>query len=140
MVATKFYAIPGKIIGGKFLSVMNPPEGHTQEIPLCETDYFRRLDLLSYDCGGALRGAYVTALNHKYHPEHFICREPGYGKLFGENSYYEHDGPTYYKHHYGQHPDICHDCGTAIFKEFVEIFRDGQRQKWHPELGKFPVP
>jgi len=31
--------------------------------PLCETDYFRRLDLICAKCGGALRGPHINALN-----------------------------------------------------------------------------
>ena len=37
----------------------------------CETDYFKRLDLLCARCGFALRGSYINALGKKFHLEHF---------------------------------------------------------------------
>ncbi|KAK1023672.1 Rho-type GTPase activating protein Rga1, partial [Friedmanniomyces endolithicus] len=59
-----------KIVASKFFPVPDQPPN---QYPLCETDYFRRLDLLCYACGGALRGSYITALDRKYHIEHFTC-------------------------------------------------------------------
>lgn len=74
--------------------------------PLCETDYFARLDLICAKCGQALRSSYITACGtyshdrqsdsadpagEKYHVEHFTCSECD--TLFGPNdSYYEHSG------------------------------------------------
>jgi hypothetical protein len=101
--------------------------------PLCETDYFRRLDLLCFSCGGALRGSYVTALDHKYHIDHFTCSVCP--TAFGaKDSYYEHDGNVYCHYHYStRFAQRCNGCQTAILKQFVEIFRNGQNQHWHPE-------
>ena len=45
MVAQKFYPI-------------DTPNGKQ---PLCERDYFRRLNLICAKCGQALRGSYITA-------------------------------------------------------------------------------
>ncbi|KAI9722695.1 MAG: hypothetical protein M1812_001626 [Candelaria pacifica] len=103
------------------------------EYPLCETDYFRRLDLLCFDCGGALRGSYITALERKYHIEHFTCSVCP--TVFGaQDSYYEHEGKVYCHYHYSSHfAQRCNGCQTAILKQFVEIFRQGQNQHWHPE-------
>lgn len=72
--------------------------------PLCERDYFARLDLICAKCDQALRSSYITAcgelaspcngsgadkLGNKYHVEHFTCSECDV--LFGPNdSYYEH--------------------------------------------------
>src|SRR4051794_7214683 len=53
-----------KIVASKFFPVPEKPPG---QYPLCETDYFRRLDLLCFECGQALRGSYITALDRKYH-------------------------------------------------------------------------
>jgi len=59
--------------------------------PLCETDYFARLDLICASCKQALRSSYITACGEKYHVEHFTCSECD--TLFGPNdSYYEHSG------------------------------------------------
>jgi len=49
----------GKVVAAKFF----PVDSKTgEQYPLCETDYFRRLNLLCAKCGGALRGSYITAL------------------------------------------------------------------------------
>lgn len=104
-----------------------------EQYPLCETDYFRRLGLLCHQCGGALRGSYITALDHKYHVDHFTCSLCA--TVFGaQDSYYEHDGHVYCHYHYStQFAQRCNGCQTAILKQFVEIFRNGQNQHWHPE-------
>lgn len=103
------------------------------EYPLCETDYFRRLDLLCATCGTALRGSYVTALNKKYHVEHFTCSLCD--TVFGpHDSYYEHEGQVYCHFHYSTKFAVrCHGCRRAILKQFVEISRSGTAQHWHPE-------
>lgn len=100
---------------------------------MCETDYFRRLGLLCHQCGGALRGSYITALDRKYHVEHFTCCLCS--TVFGaQDSYYEHDGDVYCHYHYStQFAQRCNGCRTAILKQFVEIYRNGQNQHWHPE-------
>jgi len=46
VVASKFFPIEG-------------PDG--KQHPLCERDYFRRLNLICAKCGMALRGSYITA-------------------------------------------------------------------------------
>jgi len=121
----------GQIVASKFFPV--DAEDGSGQYPLCETDYFRRLDLLCFECGGALRGSYITALDRKYHIEHFTCSVCPI--VFGaQDSYYEHDGKVYCHYHYStQFAQRCNGCQTAILKQFVEIFRNGQNQHWHPE-------
>ncbi|KAI9798842.1 MAG: hypothetical protein M1825_004965 [Sarcosagium campestre] len=121
----------GQIVASKFFPV-DDEDGHGQ-YPLCETDYFRRLDLLCFACGGALRGSYITALERKYHIEHFTCSVCP--TVFGaQDSYYEHEGKVYCHYHYStRFAQRCNGCQTAILKQFVEIFRNGQNQHWHPE-------
>lgn len=101
--------------------------------PLCETDYFRRLDLLCAKCGGALRGSYITALGKKFHVEHFTCSVCP--TIFGpQDSYYEHEGRVFCHFHYSTRFAIrCTGCRTAILKQFVEINRNNQDEHWHPE-------
>jgi len=55
--------------------------------------------------------------------------------IFGaQDSYYEHDGQVYCHYHYStRFAQRCNGCQTAILKQFVEIFRNGQNQHWHPE-------
>jgi hypothetical protein len=120
----------GKIVASKFFPVPDRPPG---QYPLCETDYFRRLDLLCFDCGQALRGSYITALDRKYHIEHFTCSVCP--TVFGaSDSYYEHEGSVYCHFHYStKFAQRCNGCQTSILKQFVEIYRNGQNQHWHPE-------
>ncbi len=120
----------GQIVASKFFPVPDQPPN---QYPLCETDYFSRLDLLCFACGGALRGSYITALDRKYHIEHFTCSVCP--TVFGaQDSYYEHEGGVYCHYHYStRFAQRCIGCQTAILKQFVEIFRNGQNQHWHPE-------
>ena len=117
-MASKFFPVPDQ-----------PPN----QYPLCEVDYFRRLDLLCHACGGALRGSYITALDRKYHIEHFTCSVCP--TIFGaQDSYYEHEGDVFCHYHYStKFAQKCNGCSTAILKQFVEIFRNGANQHWHPE-------
>ncbi|KAB5536547.1 hypothetical protein GE09DRAFT_971110 [Coniochaeta sp. 2T2.1] len=121
----------GVIVASKFFPADD--ENGEGQYPLCETDYFRRLGLLCHKCGGALRGSYITALERKYHVEHFTCSLCT--TVFGaQDSYYEHEGEVYCHYHYStQFAQRCSGCKTAILKQFVEIFRNGQNQHWHPE-------
>jgi hypothetical protein len=121
----------GQIVASKFFPV-DEEDGEGQ-YPLCETDYFRRLDLICHKCNGALRGSYITALDRKYHIDHFTCSVCS--TVFGaQDSYYEHDSQVYCHYHYStQFAQRCNGCQTAILKQFVEIFRNGQNQHWHPE-------
>jgi LIM domain len=118
-VASKFFPVDAEDGGGQY--------------PLCETDYFRRLNLLCHVCGGALRGSYITALDRKYHIEHFTCSVCP--TVFGaQDSYYEHEGNVYCHYHYStRFAQRCNGCFTAILKQFVDIVRNGQNQHWHPE-------
>lgn len=108
--------------------------------PLCEQCYFRRQNLLCHACDGALRGSYITALGKKYHVEHFTCSLCS--TVFGSSdSYYEHQDNIYCRYHYSTlYASQCEGCKTAILKQFVEVFRGGREQQWHPEcfmINKF---
>ena len=80
-----------------------------------------------------MRGSYITALDRKYHVDHFTCSLCS--TIFGaQDSYYEHEGNVYCHYHYStRFAQRCNGCQTAILKQFVEIFRNGQNQHWHPE-------
>ncbi len=103
-----------------------------QTIPLCERDYFRRLDLLCNNCGSALRGSYITAVGRKFHLEHFTCSLCP--TVFGpDETYYEHDDKVYCHYHYSLHHAVkCGGCGMAILKQFVEV-KSNVVEQWHPE-------
>ncbi|KAM5352791.1 hypothetical protein ACJ41O_005513 [Fusarium nematophilum] len=104
--------------------------------PFCETDYFRRLDLLCHDCGRALRGSYITSFDKKFHPEHFSCHECK--TVIGpEDSYYEHEKEAYCLRDYCRlHAQRCSGCRLPIVKQFVEPPEsegEGGKTFWHPE-------
>lgn len=54
----------GDVVASKFFPIEGS-EGKQQ--PLCERDYFRRLNLICAKCGMALRGSYITACS-KFRP------------------------------------------------------------------------
>ncbi len=136
VVASKFFPIDGQ--DGK-------------QHPLCERDYFRRLNLICAKCGMALRGSYITACSEysplmkevhassmslsdkKFHVEHFTCSVCP--TLFGpQDSYYEHEGDVYCHFHYStRYATKCAGCNSAILKQFVEINRNMRDECWHPE-------
>ncbi|CAH4028664.1 transforming growth factor beta-1-induced transcript 1 protein [Pieris brassicae] len=70
-------------------------------------------------CNGAIQGRIVTALNKKWHPEHFTCgscRQPIEGAKF-----HQHDGgvrcvPCYTRHHSPR----CHACGDPITDRVIQ--------------------
>ncbi|KAJ7834094.1 hypothetical protein B0H13DRAFT_2110113 [Mycena leptocephala] len=127
----------GDVVASKFFPIEGP-DG--KQYPLCERDYFRRLNLICAKCGMALRGSYITACNKKFHVEHFTCSLCP--TLFGpQDSYYEHDGDVYCHFHYStRFATKCAGCSTAILKQFVEINRNMRDECWHPEcymINKF---
>ncbi|KAI0629290.1 RhoGAP-domain-containing protein [Trametes polyzona] len=127
----------GAVVASKFF----PIDGQDgKQHPLCERDYFRRLNLICAKCGMALRGSYITACNKKFHVEHFTCSVCP--TLFGpQDSYYEHEGDVYCHFHYStRYATKCAGCNSAILKQFVEINRNMRDECWHPEcymINKF---
>ncbi|KAJ6621368.1 hypothetical protein B0H10DRAFT_2163174 [Mycena sp. CBHHK59/15] len=127
----------GDVVASKFFPIEGPDN---KQYPLCERDYFRRLNLICAKCGMALRGSYITACNKKFHVEHFTCSLCP--TLFGpQDSYYEHDGDVYCHFHYStRFATKCAGCSSAILKQFVEINRNMRDECWHPEcymINKF---
>lgn len=122
----------GVNVAAKFFP--NDPDNKTGEkYALCERDYFRRLSLICAKCGNALRGSYITALNKKFHIEHFTCSLCDV--VFGpRDAYYEHDKKVYCHFHYSTRFAVaCEGCKTAILRQFVEFVRNGHTETWHPE-------
>jgi hypothetical protein len=112
---------------------LKDPEKGTDLVALCEYDYFKKLDLICFNCNTALRGPYITALGNKYHLEHFKCAVCQ--KVFeSDESYYEHESSIYCHYHYSKlFASKCEGCQSSIVKQFVELFRGGRNQQWHPE-------
>ncbi|KAF5007829.1 hypothetical protein FDECE_5855 [Fusarium decemcellulare] len=77
---------------------------------LCETDYFKRLDLLCFACGKAVGETYVSVGDRRYHQDHFKCDECD-NLLGDQDSYYEHEGRLYccldYCRNYAKRCDFC---------------------------------
>ena len=124
----------GKQCSSKFFSFdITNSEGWTEQVPLCEYDYFNKLDLICFNCDTALRGPYITALGNKYHLEHFKCS--ACGKVFeSDESYYENGNEIYCHFHYSKlFATKCEGCNSSIAKQFVELYKGGKEQKWHPE-------
>ncbi|CAH2255217.1 jg7259 [Pararge aegeria aegeria] len=64
-------------------------------------------------CNAAISGRIVTALNKKWHPEHFTCntcRKPIDGAKFHQHDGGVHCVPCYSEHHSPR----CHGCGDPI--------------------------
>ena len=119
-------------------------ENGNGQYALCETDYFRRLNLLCGRCGKALRGPYTEACGRKYHEEHMMCSICDF--LIGRgDSYYEHEEKILCHYHYAlQGAGFCTGCKWPITKTFVETSRVGSIENlseyWHQEchqLNKF---
>ncbi|GMM34658.1 GTPase-activating protein [Saccharomycopsis crataegensis] len=117
----------------KFFPSEQVINGEKIQVPLCEYDYFKNLDLICYNCNQALRGSYITAIGHKYHLEHFTCVICS--KVFEtDESFYEHDKGIYCHYHYSKlFAKHCESCNTPILKQFIEVFKGGRYQQWHPE-------
>ncbi|CAN3373208.1 rho-GTPase-activating protein Lrg1p [Diutina rugosa] len=122
-----------KPCSAKFFPYELSPGDESSLVALCEYDYFKRLDLICFTCNKALRGPYITALGNKYHLEHFKCAVCH--KVFeADESYYEHDNNIYCHFHYSrQFAAKCEGCHSSIVKQFVELYRGGRNQQWHPE-------
>lgn len=125
----------GKQCSAKFFpyDITDSSSGLTYQVALCEYDYFKKLDLICFNCNNALRGPYITALGNKYHLEHFKCAVCN--KIFeSDESYYEHENNIYCHYHYSKlFASNCDGCKSSIVKQFVELFKGGKNQQWHPE-------
>lgn len=112
-----------------------PHDDNGTQKPLCERDYFRRLDLLCFKCDQALRESYISALDRKYHIDHFLCDDCGV--IFkATDSYYEHENKLVCVLDYLKvYASRCEACKFPILKQFVDSadFEDGPSTVWHPE-------
>lgn len=119
--------------GTPCLAKFFPHDLNGDTVALCEYDYFKKLDLICFNCKQALRGPYITALGNKYHLEHFRCAVCL--KVFeSDESYYEHESNIYCHYHYSKlFASHCEGCHSSIVKQFVELYRGGRNQQWHPE-------
>lgn len=115
------------------LEITDPLTNLQFQVVLCEHDHFRRLDRLCYACDRLLRGLHIIASGKKYHFEHFTCT--ACSRIFEkDDDFYEHNGAVYCHYDYlSVHAKYCDGCHTAILKQFVEAYRCGRDERWHPE-------
>ncbi|XP_044529777.1 paxillin [Gracilinanus agilis] len=94
----------------------------------CRKDYF---DMFAPKCGGCARAIlenYISALNTLWHPECFVCRECF--TLFGNGSFFEHDGQPYCEVHYHERRgSLCSGCQKPITGRCITAMA----KKFHPE-------
>ncbi|KAK6460268.1 hypothetical protein DFJ63DRAFT_321022 [Scheffersomyces coipomensis] len=112
---------------------IDPKTGLKIQVPLCDYDYFKNLDLICFDCNQGIRGRYITALGHKYHVEHFRCATDN--RVFDAvETYIEHEDNVYCHFHYSKlFAAHCPACNSSVVKQYVELYRGGKKQQWHPE-------
>jgi hypothetical protein len=70
----------GDVVASKFFPIEGP-DG--KQYPLCERDYFRRLNLICAKCGMALRGSYITACSESHN--YFL------GLVFPTNTFFRQE-------------------------------------------------
>jgi len=93
----------------------------------CEHDYFELFGERCSACNGTIRGECVSALNRKYHSEHFVC---SYCQVQLGSTFYELSGKPYCQTHYHQlSGNICPNCNRPITGKCVSALD----KKWHPE-------
>jgi len=91
------------------------------------------LDLICVKCGRAIRGPHISALNKKYHLDHFTCTVCDV--VFQPNaSYYEHDGKIYCQTHYAAlFAQRCGGCHTPVLTQLIEVNENtDSKEQWHP--------
>lgn len=103
------------------------------QIPLCEYDYFKILNLLCFVCNSPIRNDYILAFGNKYHINHFKCEFCD--KVFDINeNYYEKEKKVYCHYHYSKlFAYLCNGCNSPIFKKYIEVNENNNDYKWHIE-------
>ncbi|ORX53859.1 RhoGAP-domain-containing protein [Piromyces finnis] len=88
--------------------------------PLCENDYYKRLDFVCAKCGKAILDIHINAIGKKYHVEHFCCAKCS-KDLRSESMYFEHDGDVYCQKDFFQYfAQKCGSCRIPVLQQYVE--------------------
>ncbi|PVV05343.1 hypothetical protein BB560_000140 [Smittium megazygosporum] len=124
-------SVCNKNVANGFCQINDPD----QKIPLlfCKQHYYQSVDLLCASCEEPLEGLYVTALNKKYHPNHFTCSlcPTEFGP---DGTYYEFDGKAYCLNHYIiLVSSRCSGCRRPIIDLYLEFSYKKPEERWHPE-------
>jgi paxillin len=71
--------------------------------PYCEQHYHARRGTLCHACEMPIAGRCVTAMSHKFHPEHFVCSFCRHE--LNKGTFKEHDNKPY-----------CNRCFTKLLQ------------------------
>ncbi|XP_077129684.1 transforming growth factor beta-1-induced transcript 1 protein isoform X1 [Ranitomeya variabilis] len=83
---------------------------------------------LCESCQRPIAGQVVTALGHKWHPEHFVCAHCK--SLIGTTNFFEKEGRPYCERDYfSLYAPRCALCDLPILQNLVTALG----QTWHPE-------
>lgn len=90
----------------------------------CENDYYEKFSPKCGHCETAIRGAYMSALDQSWCPDHFLCHQCDAG--FPDGQYLKHENKPYCKACYGKVTDSnCAKCGELMDGAVFEA--NGQR-------------
>jgi len=93
----------------------------------CERDYYDLHGERCAACNGVIKGECVSALNRKYHSEHFVCT---YCQVQLGSTFYEYNAKPYCQTHYHQQSgNMCPNCNRPITGKCISALD----KKWHPE-------
>lgn len=94
----------------------------------CRKDYYNMFAPKCGGCGKPILSNYISALNHQWHPECFVCREC-YAP-FTNGSFFELDGKPYCETHYHLlRGSLCSGCQKPITGRCITAMG----KKFHPE-------
>ncbi|KAI9229483.1 MAG: hypothetical protein DHS80DRAFT_13949, partial [Piptocephalis tieghemiana] len=138
-VAQRFFPVESPPSSSSSSSSNANSKNPTRRPPLLLLLLLLRLDLICATCNGALRSSYITALDKKYHMNHFTCS--ACATVFGpQDSYYEHDGHVYCHYHFSiRFAGKCVGCRYPILKQFVEINKQPPQGPYPPSSSS-PTP
>ena len=85
----------------------------------CEADYYEQFNPKCHTCHTLIKGAYIAALDHCYHPHCFTCTHCH--APFTDNHYRQHDGLPYCEQHFAAlFAPPCHTCNLPITSAIFE--------------------
>jgi len=97
--------------------------------PYCQDCYLECIAPKCLACKKPIMSNYIAALDGYWHPDCFICQEPGCGP-FKDGSFFELDGlPFCEKHFLARKGAACYQCGQPINGKCVSAM--GRR--YHPQ-------
>lgn len=97
----------------------------------CEDDYYTLFNPKCGQCAETIKGAYISALDQSWHPDHFVCTHCA--EPFGGNQFRKHDNKPYCEKHFEElFAPKCASCGLGIAGQVFEALE----QKYHLDCFK----